>query len=162
MKILSALTAALFVCVLVVSCSSPGTTNPPPNPASSPFTVAATIDGVQYTAGATMTIATISSMYFVDVKSTSGSQSFELLFRFPTNSTFTQPLHLNQSTNFTATYNEGAASFTDSAGTATVTVNSFSYSYADTTFSADFVFKAKGGSGTLSVKNFTAGTVRHN
>ncbi|HUI91775.1 MAG TPA: hypothetical protein VLX68_05950 [Chitinivibrionales bacterium] len=162
MKALTAVAAALLACALVVSCSSPGTTNntTPPPPGGSQFTVAASIDGTPYSAAATMTIATISSMYFVDVKSATGSQSLELLFRFPTNSAF--PKNLNQSTGFTATYNDGAASYSDSAGTATVTVNSFSYSYADTAFSADFTFKAKGGTSTLTVKNFTAGTVRHN
>lgn len=160
MKIFSAITAAFSVCVLMVSCSHPTTPPPGPNPSSFPFTVAATIDGTPYSAGALMTIAPIPSTppkNLVDLKSTSGSRSLEIVFIIPTNATF--PVNITQP-NFAATYTEGAASYADSSGTATVTVNSFSHSYADTVFSADFLFKAKGGAGTFTVKNFTAGTVR--
>jgi hypothetical protein len=123
--------------------------------------VAATIDGTPYSAGATMTVAPIPSNYLVDLKSTSGGRSLELIFIFPTNATF--PKNLTQS-QFNSTYNESNASFQDSAATASVTVNSFTYSYADTTFSADFSFKAPGGAngGTISIKNITGGTVRTN
>lgn len=159
MKIFSPIVAAFSVCMLVVSCSHPTTPPPPPPPGSDAFTVAATIDGAPYSAGATMTVGTqIPSNYLVDLKSTSGSRSLELVFIFPTNSTF--PRTITQP-KFAATYTEGGALYQDSLGTATVTVNSFTKSYADTVFSADFLFKSKlGGTGTATVKNFTAGTVR--
>jgi hypothetical protein len=160
MKILSAIAAALFVCMIVVSCSSPTTTTPGPNPGGNAFTVTANIDGTPYSAGALMTIAPIPSTppkNLVDLKSTSGSRSLEIVFIIPTNATF--PVNITQP-NFAATYTEGGASYQDSLGTATVTVNSFTKSYADTVFSADFLFKAKGGTGTLTIKDFTAGTVR--
>ena len=161
MKILSAIAAALPVCMLVVSCSHPTTPPPGPHPSSDAFTVAATIDGTPYSAGATMTVAPIPSNYLVDLKSTSGSRSLELIFIFPTNSTF--PKNLTQS-QFTGSYDESGASYRDSAATASVTVNSFTYPGADTVFSADFSFKAPGGisGGTPTTKNIIGGTVRTN
>ena len=164
MKIFSAIIAFLSVCVLMVSCSHPTTPPPGPNPGGSKFTVTATIDGAPYSAGATMTVGVgtpIPSNYLIDLKSTSGSRSLELVFIFPTNTTF--PKNLTQS-QFNSTYTESNASFQDSAATASATVNSLTYSYADTTFSADFSFKAPGGviGGTQSIKNITGGTVRTN
>ena len=161
MKIFSAIIAAFSVCVLVVSCSHP-TTTPPPNPSSGPFTMAASVDGNAYSAGASMTVNHIATNYYVVLQSTaSGNRSMTLTFIFPTNSTF--PKNLTQS-QFSGSYDESGASYQDSAASASVTVNSFTYSYADTTFSADFSFKAPGGvtGGTISIKNITGGTVRTN
>jgi hypothetical protein len=157
MKIFPAIFAAFSACVLAVSCSHPTTPPPGPSPTSGAFTVTANIDGTPYSAGASMTIAPIPPNNLVDLKSTSGSRSLELIFILPANATF--PVNINQP-KFAATYTEGAASYQDSLGSATVTVKSFTKSYADTVFSADFLFKAKGGTSTLTVKNFTAGTVR--
>ena len=166
MKILSAIAAALLVSVLVVSCSHPTTTNPGTPPSSGRFTVAASVDGVAYSAGATMTVTQIPPNYWVVVQSTaSGNRSMTLTFKFPTNSTFPPPKNLTLS-QFTGTYSESSVATwpinTDSA--ATITINSFTYSYADTTFSADFSFKASGGipSGIQSTKTITGGTVRTN
>jgi hypothetical protein len=162
MKIFSAIAAAFSVCVLVVSCSHP-TTPPPPgnNPSDYPFTLTATIDGNAFSAGASMIVTPIGTDYYVDVKSTaSGNRSLELLFIFPKNSTY--PKNIAQA-RFTGTYSESPTvtwtTIPDSVGSATVSVNSFSFSAADTVFTAGVSFKAWGGAGTLSMKNITAGTI---
>jgi hypothetical protein len=163
MKIPSVIATALLVCVLVVSCSHP-TTTPPPNPSSFPFTVAATIDGSPYSAGATMTVNQIGTNYYVVLQSNGSANSgLTLTFILPTNSTFPKNLSLQQ---FNGSFSESSTTTwqinPDSA--AAIKVNSFTYTYADTTFSADFAFKATGGvsGGLQSTKNIAAGTVRNN
>lgn len=129
-----------------------------------PFTLDAQVDGSSFNAGASMIVTQIATNYYVDIKSTaSGYRSLELLFIFPTNSTF--PTNIPQ-TRFTGSYSESNnvtwSTRADSVGSATVTVNSFSFSAADTVFSAGFSFKAWGGAGVLTLKNITAGTVQTN
>lgn len=88
-----------------------------------------------------------------------------LSFYFPKNSTYPTNIALSQ---FTGNYSESSASSwatnQDSAGSATVKIDSFTYSAADTVVSADFSFKAWGGTtgSALTTKNITGGTVRTN
>jgi hypothetical protein len=164
MKIISAVIAAFSVCALMVSCSHPTTPPPVPNPSTFPFTLDAKVDGNSFNAGASMTVSQIGPKYYVDVKSTaSGNRSLELLFIFPTTSAF--PANISQA-NFTGTYSEGGnvtwSTSADSVGSATVSVNSFNYPAADTDFTASFSFKSWGGTGTLSMRNITAGTISTN
>jgi hypothetical protein len=164
MKIISAVLAVFSVCVLMASCSHPTTPPPGNNPSAFPFTLDAKVDGSSFNAGTSMTVSQIASNYYVDVKSTaSGDRSMELLFIFPTNSSF--PANISQA-HFTGTYSEGSnvtwSTSADSVGSATVSVNSFTYPAADTDFTAGFSFKAWGGAGTLTMKDITLGTISTN
>lgn len=164
MKTFSAIISAFSACALMVSCSHPTTPPPGNNPSAFPFTLDAKVDGSSFNAGASMTVSQIASNYYVDVKSTaSGDRSLELLFIFPTNSTF--PKNIAQA-QFTGTYSEGNivtwSTSADSVGSATISVNSFTYPAADTDFTAGFSFKAWGGAGTLTMKNITLGTISTN
>jgi hypothetical protein len=152
---------------LSLSCNKNTSTNPPANnPSDFPFTVTATINGSQYSAGATMTITEIVTNYMVNITSlgTSG-RAIDLTFIFPINSSF--PKNLTQS-QFNATYSEGSSAIwstcADSLGSVTAKINSFNFTSSDTVISAEFSFKAWGGvaGGTFTEKNISLGTVTTN
>jgi hypothetical protein len=149
----------LLASFLVMSCNSPTTTPSGDSPAVIPFTITAQVDGVPFSANASMTITEYSSTspYLVNLKSAaSANRSLDLSFFIVKNSTTIS--------SFNGVYSEGAASWSATLDSSTVAISSFTYSPSDTTISASFSFRGWGGAsgGTLTKKVITNGTVTTN